>query len=339
MTEYALSVEGLYKAFGPQEQRAVERARASASRADIQRELDTLIALRDITFSVGVGEIFMLMGLSGSGKSTLLRCLNRLHEATAGRITIDERDLTALSTEELRELRRSHVGMVFQHFGLFPQRTVRENVGFGLELRGWTTQERDARCHEVLSSVGLSEWADKRTCELSGGMQQRVGLARALAIDPQILLMDEPFSALDPLIRTGLQEELRSLHQRLGKTIIFVTHDLNEAIRLGDRIAILGSEGQIVQIGTPEEILLDPADEYVRKFLADVDRPAVIRVESVMDADTTTQTTQHPVTGDQTLKEILGQLLTATEPLPVTDASGTRIGTLFLERTATFLTS
>lgn len=338
MATPAIEVSALFKTFGPRTGDAIARARENVDRATIQHETDTLVALRDINFSVAPGEIFMLMGLSGSGKSTLLRCINRLHEISAGSVRIGTSDISTLDRAALRELRRSHFGMVFQHFGLFPHRTVLENVGFGLELRGIPEAEREKEACTVLGKVGLADWAHRKTSELSGGMQQRVGLARALAVDPKILLMDEPFSALDPLIRTELQEELRSLHQKLQKTILFVTHDLNEAIRLGDRIAILGSEGQIVQIGTPEEILLNPADDYVKKFLADVDRPAVIRVESVMDTRTNVHSNATSVRRSATLKDVLGTLLTATEPLPVIDESAKRVGTLTLERAAAFLT-
>jgi glycine betaine/proline transport system ATP-binding protein len=227
------------------------------------------------------GEIFVLMGLSGSGKSTLLRCINRLIEPTAGEIRISGEDIVGMSQDELRETRRRRLGMIFQNFALLPHRTVLDNVAFGLEIQGVPADERSRKAEEVLQMVGLGGYGASMPSGLSGGMKQRVGLARALTSDPDILLMDEAFSALDPLIRREMQDELLDLQQRLGKTIIFVTHDLDEALKLGDRIALM-KDGAIVQVGTPEEILTNPENAYVEKFVADVDLTRVLSASDVM---------------------------------------------------------
>lgn len=281
-TAHSVVIDGLYKIFGDEPKEALRLAETGLDRQEIQEQSGQLLALRDISLSVNEGEIFVIMGLSGSGKSTLLRCVNRLHEPTFGQIKVRGQDISVLSHKELLDFRRKTFGMVFQNFALFPNRSVLENVEFGLEIQGKPKEERHRLCREAVGKVGLQGWEDKHTSELSGGMQQRVGLARALAVNPHILLMDEPFSALDPVIRTHLQDELLSLHQGQPKTILFVTHDLNEAIRLGDRIAILDSQGRLVQLGKPKEIILHPADEYVEEFVQDVDRPAALRVESAM---------------------------------------------------------
>lgn len=239
------------------------------------------VAVRDVSFAVAPGEIFVVMGLSGSGKSTLVRCINRLIEPTAGAVRVDGEDVVTMDRERLLHIRRHKIAMVFQGFGLFPHRTVLDNVGYGLELRGVGRSERNAKAQQMIETVGLAEWGGHYPDELSGGMQQRVGLARALTTDPEILLMDEPFSALDPLIRRRMQDELLNLQERLQKTIVFITHDLDEALRLGNRIAIMKA-GQIVQIGTPDEILLHPADDYVAAFVQHVDRSKVLRARDVM---------------------------------------------------------
>ncbi|MDV2990251.1 MAG: betaine/proline/choline family ABC transporter ATP-binding protein [Dehalogenimonas sp.] len=247
-------------------------------------------AVIDASFSVTQGETFMIMGLSGSGKSTIIRCLNRLHNPSAGSILIDDEDITKVDDRRLREIRRTKIAMVFQHFALLPHKTVLENVEFGLKIRGTLTEEDRKKAQDTLDVVGLNGWGDRLTADLSGGMQQRVGLARALATDPEILLMDEPFSALDPLIRRDMQDELINLQQTLQKTIIFITHDLNEALKMGDHIAVM-KDGRIVQIGTPEEIVSSPADEYVAAFTSDVNRGLVFSASSIMKpADTLTIT-------------------------------------------------
>lgn len=280
MSDIALEAQNLYKAFGRNPQQAVKRLKAGETRADVQ-DAGTA-AVIDASFTVNRGEIFVIMGLSGSGKSTIIRMLNGLHDATGGTITVAGDEITGTQSSRLRELRRDHVSMVFQHFALLPHRTVAANVAYPLELRGVGKNERLAKAEEILSLVGLNGQGEKLPSELSGGMQQRVGIARALAADTDILLMDEAFSALDPLIRREMQEQLLELQQKLHKTIVFITHDLNEAMFLGDRIAVM-RDGRIVQIGTPEDILTDPANDYVEQFVQDVDRARVLTAANVME--------------------------------------------------------
>ncbi|SDQ59424.1 glycine betaine/L-proline ABC transporter ATP-binding protein [Microbacterium sp. cf332] len=276
----ALEAKNLYKVFGRNPKTVVERLRAGAQRNEIA-DAGTA-AVIDASFSVQPGEIFVIMGLSGSGKSTLIRMLNGLHDATAGEITVKGDSITDVAPARLRSIRRERIAMVFQHFALLPHRTVAANVAYPLELRGVGKAERTAKAEEILALVGLEGWGDKLPSALSGGMQQRVGIARALAADSDILLMDEAFSALDPLIRREMQEQLLELQQKLQKTIIFITHDLNEAMFLGDRIAVM-RDGRIVQIGTPEDILTDPANDYVEQFVQDVDRARVLTAANVME--------------------------------------------------------
>lgn len=276
-----VQVENVYKVFGRRPHEAVERMKAGTSREQIVKDGRT-VAVMDASFEVAEGEIFVVMGLSGSGKSTLLRMLNGLVEPTAGRVLVDGEDVTTLRGRRLRQLRAEKLSMVFQHFALFPHHTVIENVSFGLEVQGVPRKEREERAQAVLDRVGLGERAHSYPGELSGGMQQRVGLARAFATEADVLLMDEAFSALDPLIRREMQELLLGLQQETGKTIVFITHDLNEAMRLGDRVAVM-RDGRVVQIGTAEEILNDPANDYVASFVADVDRTRVLTADSVME--------------------------------------------------------
>lgn len=277
-----IEVEGVFKIFGPAPQDALARARAGDSKETILAETGHTVGLHDVTLSIEAGEIFVVMGLSGSGKSTLIRHFNRLIEPTAGRIAVDGVDVLQLDAAALREFRRASTGMVFQRFGLLPHRTVIENVAYGLEIRGVGRTGRRHRAMEWVRTVGLGGYENSWPSQLSGGMQQRVGLARALCGDPEILLMDEAFSALDPLIRSGMQDQLMELQQRLRKTIVFITHDLDEALRLGDRIAIL-NDGRVSQVGRPEEILLDPADDYVAAFVSDVNRARVFTVDKAME--------------------------------------------------------
>ncbi|MBA4547397.1 glycine betaine/L-proline ABC transporter ATP-binding protein [Thermoactinomyces intermedius] len=248
---------------------------------EIFKATGATVGVNQANFAVESGEIFVIMGLSGSGKSTLLRMLNRLIEPTSGQVLIDNENIVEMNAEQLRELRRKKISMVFQKFALFPHRTVIENVEFGLEIQGISAAERREKAMESLKLVGLESWADSYPNQLSGGMQQRVGLARALANDPEILLMDEAFSALDPLIRKEMQEELVDLQRSMNKTVIFITHDLDEALRIGDRIVLM-RHGEIVQIGTPEEILTNPADAYVERFVEDVNLGKVLTAETVM---------------------------------------------------------
>lgn len=277
-----VEVEGLYKIFGPQaKERALPMLKQGASKADILKKTGCTVGIDNASFSVRRREIFVIMGLSGSGKSTVVRCLNRLIPATAGKVTVTGVNVTEASQKALRELRRKQMSMVFQRFGLLPQRSVRDNVAFGLEIQGISKEERHAKAQEAIDLVGLKGYESSMTQELSGGMQQRVGLARALANDPEILLMDEAFSALDPLIRVQLQDELLELQASQHRTILFITHDLDEALKIGDRIAIM-KDGRVVQIGTPEEILTDPADDYVKRFVENVDRSKVITAGALM---------------------------------------------------------
>ncbi|MBB3141541.1 quaternary amine ABC transporter ATP-binding protein [Halomonas organivorans] len=270
-------VEHLFKVFGGDAEETIRRAQAGEAKDRIYAETHSVAAVADISFSVDLGEIFVVMGLSGSGKSTLIRCLNRLIEPTRGRILLDGEDVLAMDAGALRRLRAHKLSMVFQHFALFPHKTVAENVEFGLKVRGMGAAERRDKALRALAQVGLEAYADVPPDNLSGGMQQRVGLARGLAVDPDIMLMDEPFSALDPLIRRDMQDELLALQSQLHMTILFITHDLHEALRIGDRIAIM-KDGRFVQTGTPEEIVARPADDYVAAFTRDVDRGRVFRM-------------------------------------------------------------
>jgi glycine betaine/proline transport system ATP-binding protein len=276
-----IRVQHLSKVFGAAPELAVERLARGLDKDAIFEQTRSVVAVADVSFAVAQGEIFVVMGLSGSGKSTLVRCINRLIEPSAGELWIDEQSVAALDQEELRQLRLRKLAMVFQHFALFPHKSVCENVEFGLKIRGVGTDERRERALGALDMVGLRAWADVAPSTLSGGMQQRVGLARALAVDPEVLLMDEPFSALDPLIRRDMQQELIQLQQRLRMTIIFITHDLHEALTIGDQIAIM-KDGRFVQVGSPEEIVAAPADPYVASFTQDVDRSRVISAQRIM---------------------------------------------------------
>ncbi len=276
----AVEARNIYKVFGRKPQEAVRRLRDGATRQEVAG-LGTA-AVIDAGLTVQRGEIFVVMGLSGSGKSTLIRLLNGLLEPTVGQVDVMGTTITGLTGKRLREVRQRHISMVFQHFALLPHRTVLDNIAYGLEVKGAPSAERRARAAEVLELVGLAGWGDKLPSELSGGMQQRVGLGRALAAATDVLLMDEAFSALDPLIRREMQEQLLELQSTLGKTIVFITHDLNEAMFLGDRIAVM-RDGRIVQTGTPEEILTDPANDYVASFVQDVDRARVLTAASVME--------------------------------------------------------
>ncbi len=276
-----VKVTGLIKIFGTKPAKALDLLDKNCSKQDILEKTGQTVALKNVSFEVHEGEIFVLMGLSGCGKSTLLRTLNRLIEPTAGEIYIDGESVQSMDQNEIREFRRHKIGMIFQSFALLPHRKVIDNVAFGLEIQGVPSDERYAKAQEAIQLVGLEGYEESKPSQLSGGMQQRVGLARALASNADILLMDEAFSALDPLIRRDMQDELLDLQERVNKTIIFVTHDLDEALKLGDRIALM-KDGQIVQIGTTEEILTNPSNEYVEQFVADVDMAKVLTAQDVM---------------------------------------------------------
>lgn len=326
----ALKAENLYKVFGRRSGEVVKKLKAGQSRSELSKF--GTAAVIDASFDVRQGEIFVVMGLSGSGKSTLIRMLNGLLPATAGHVTIAGTDIAGISDKELRLLRQKNVSMVFQHFALMPHRTVLNNAAYALEVQGVDKTAREERANKVLKLVGLDGWAEKYPAQLSGGMKQRVGLARALAAETDILLMDEAFSALDPLIRREMQEQLLSLQAELGKTIIFITHDLNEAMLLGDRIAMM-HDGRIVQIGTPDEILTQPASDYVQQFVQDVDRSRVLTAESVMDhSPADVEAASAPgatsVKAETPLVDIFGLAADSDRPLAVVDEQDHVVGSI-----------
>lgn len=300
MTKPLIEISGLYKIFGSDPDSVMDRVKQGQSKDLILSETGHTVGLKDINLQINKGEIFVIMGLSGSGKSTMIRHFNRLIDPTMGQILVDGVDVMKLSIKELEQFRRHKMSMVFQRFGLLPHRTVIENIAYGLEIQGINKDQRQARAKEWLEAVGLKGYENQYPAQLSGGQQQRVGLARALATDAEILLMDEAFSALDPLIRSEMQDQLIELQDKLHKTIIFITHDLDEALRLGDRIAIL-KDGELVQQGTPDEILLNPVDEYVEAFVKDVNRARALTVETVM------QPPAHRITAT-TIAEALTQM-------------------------------
>ncbi|MCG9676732.1 glycine betaine/L-proline ABC transporter ATP-binding protein [Vibrio sp. Isolate24] len=281
MTKPLIEISGLYKVFGRKPESVMKRVKAGDSKEEVLADTGHTVGLKDINLKINKGEIFVIMGLSGSGKSTLIRHFNRLIDPTEGQILVEGTDVMQLNQKQLEEFRRHKMSMVFQRFGLLPHRTVVENVSYGLEVQGVEKTQRQTKAEQWLETVGLKGYENQYPAQLSGGQQQRVGLARALCTDAEILLMDEAFSALDPLIRSEMQDQLIELQEKLHKTIVFITHDLDEALRLGDRIAIL-KDGLLVQQGTPDEILLHPADEYVEAFVKDVNRARALTVETVM---------------------------------------------------------
>ncbi len=282
--EPALSIEGLYKVFADDNGEGLALARSGRPKDEIQEETGAVVGLRDISIEIARGELFVVMGLSGCGKSTLVRCINRLIDPSAGQVWLNGREITAMDQDELREVRRHDLAMVFQHFGLMPHRNVLDNVALPLEVGGVPRTERRERASAALEQVGLGDWTASMPNQLSGGMKQRVGLARGLAMDTPILLMDEPFSALDPVIRRDLQDELIALQESVHKTIVFITHDLNEAVRVGDRIAIM-RDGEVVQLGVPNDVVLNPADNFVREFTQDIRLHGMVTAASIMDTD------------------------------------------------------
>ncbi len=315
----ALAVDSLWKIFGPRADKIIGTPDADLPRAELKKKTGCVAGVKDVSFEVDPGEVFVVMGLSGSGKSTLVRCLTRLIEPTAGTIEIDGVDVTNASVSQLRDLRRNQVSMVFQHFGLLPHRQVIDNVAYGLEIRGMKKKERRAKAEEIVSLVGLDGYEHSYPDQLSGGMQQRVGLARALAGDPKILLFDEPFSALDPLIRRDMQNEVIRLHRELGKTMVFITHDLQEALKLGDRILIM-RDGEVVQIGAPDEVVGAPADEYVRDFTSEVPRSHVLTLKWVMREPRDGDSMEGPVMESTTIVRQAAKAALASEhPVRVMD--------------------
>ncbi|MFG3394139.1 MULTISPECIES: quaternary amine ABC transporter ATP-binding protein [Streptomyces] len=320
------AVRDLWKVFGPKADRIPGSEHASLPPAELREATGCTAAVRDVSFDVRKGEVFVVMGLSGSGKSTLVRCLTRLIEPTSGTLAIDGEDVLAMDRARLRELRRHRAAMVFQHFGLLPHRSVLDNVAYGLEIQGLSKAERRAKAAELVAKVGLAGLEDRRPSQLSGGQQQRVGLARALAVDPSVLLFDEPFSALDPLIRREMQDEVVRLHREEGRTMVFITHDLSEALRLGTRIALM-RDGGIVQLGTPEEIVGSPADDYVREFVRDVPREQVLTVATAMRPALAGESERGPaVRPDATVSEAIEAVSRSGDPVARVMDGGRLVG-------------
>ncbi len=328
MADPLIRVERLHKLFGDRPAAAMDMVRAGRPKQEIMAATGQTLALRNVSLEIDRGGIFVVMGLSGSGKSTLIRHFNRLIEPTEGRILVDDIDVMDLSPDDLEEFRRKRMSMVFQRFGLMPHRTVVENAAYGLKVQGVERKIREAWARQWLRDVGLEGYERRFPAQLSGGEQQRVGLARALATDADILLMDEPFSALDPLIRSEMQDQLLTLQDRLGRTIVFITHDLDEALRLGDRIAIL-RDGELIQNAPPRDILLDPADDYIRAFAADVNRARALRVADIMEPAAGEPPPMGPsVAPDDSLEDALPQSLATDASRPVVDRTGTLRGRL-----------
>jgi glycine betaine/proline transport system ATP-binding protein len=298
-----IKVENVTKIFGKNTKQALLQLGSGKSKSEILQSTGCTVGVNQASFEVKTGEIFVIMGLSGSGKSTLVRMLNRLIDPTSGKVLIDDQDVVKMSNDELRQVRRNKISMVFQKFALLPHFTILENTAFGLEIQGMPKDDRQKKAMEALHLVGLKGYEDQFPNQLSGGMQQRVGLARALANDPDILLMDEAFSALDPLIRKDMQDELLELQSSVEKTIVFITHDLDEALRIGDRIALM-KDGNIVQIGTPEEILMNPSNQYVERFVEDVDLSKVLTASHVMKRAETVQIEKGPRVALQLMREL-----------------------------------
>ncbi len=325
-----LRANRLTKVFGPNPASVLPLLEGGMDKDEVLARTGHTVGLHDVSVEVARGETFVVMGLSGSGKSTLVRCLNRLIDPTAGTLELDGTDLLRLGLRDLREVRRHRIGMVFQRFALLPHRNVIDNVGFGLRVQGVSRAERTRRAGAWVERVGLAGYERAQPRELSGGMQQRVGLARALCTDPEVLLMDEAFSALDPLIRREMQGELARLQRELVKTVVFITHDLDEALRLGDRVAIL-KDGRLVQVGTPVEIVTRPADDYVRAFVEDVDRARVLRARDALAfaaADTVDATPVGEVDGNAALGEALAAIATVGGPVRVSGPDGRTLGVL-----------
>lgn len=322
-----IAAKNVWKLFGDNPKSYLKNMSAGLSFDDIRAD-GYIAGVKDVSIEVSKGEMLVIMGLSGSGKSTLVRCFSRLHDITGGTIEVDGQDIMALKEKELIELRRSKMGMVFQSFGLLPHRTVLENIAFPLEMRGQDKHDRRDRAMEVIRLVGLDGREDYFPRELSGGQQQRVGIARSLAIEPDIWFLDEPFSALDPLIRREMQDEFLRLQGLLGKTIVFITHDFDEALRLADRIAIM-KDGAVEQCDTPDRIVMDPQTEYVRKFTEDIDRARVVRVRGLCHAPNGAKVTGQSVSGDSTIHDIARDLVNDNrENIPVSGENGELVGVL-----------
>ena len=325
-----ISIKNVWKVFGPNADKLIGTPDAQLTRTELRAKTGNTIAVRDVSFDVAPGEVFVVMGLSGSGKSTLVRCMTRLIEPTAGQLIFSNEDILKVDTNRLRELRRTKFSMVFQHFGLLPHRKVVDNIAYPLEINGISKSDRHKRAQEVIELVGLQGYSEAYPEQLSGGMQQRVGLARALAANPEIMFLDEPFSALDPLIRRDMQNEVIRLHHELGKTMVFITHDLQEAAKVGDRIAIM-RDGALIQVGTPAELVANPKDEYVANFVRDIAKSHVLTLRYIA----------RPIRGDEEaanvelnadtiIREALQTILEAHHPIHVTDG-GKSIGVVAAE--------
>jgi glycine betaine/proline transport system ATP-binding protein len=326
MTDSKIVCQGIWKVFGPTPARIAATITPQMTRGQVLESTGHVLAVRDVSFDVEEGEIFVVMGLSGSGKSTLIRCLSRLVDPTLGSILVNGEDVTKMNDEQLRLLRRKGMSMVFQRFGLFSHRRVLDNIAYGLEVQGMPKEKRLARAREILELVELHGWENHYPHELSGGMQQRVGLARALAVDPEILLCDEPFSALDPLIRRDMQNELIRLQKNLHKTMVFITHDFLEAIKIGDRIAVM-KDGEIVQVGTPEQIVAHPVNDYVREFTKDVPRVKVLTARSVMQPiRTKEQMIGRAIAIDTTLEALIPLTVDSDEGVTIVDEQNNQVG-------------
>jgi glycine betaine/proline transport system ATP-binding protein len=320
-----ISVKNLWKVFGANADKVIGSPLSDLSRSELREKTGNTIAVRDVSFDVAPGEVFVVMGLSGSGKSTLVRCMTRLIEPTQGTMTFEGEDILQVNNARLRELRKTRFSMVFQHFGLLPHRNVIDNIAYSLEINGVNKADRHARANEVIELVGLQGYSHAYPEQLSGGMQQRVGLARALAVDPQVLFLDEPFSALDPLIRRDMQQEVIRLHRELGKTMVFITHDLSEAVKVGDRIAIM-RDGAIVQIGTPEDLVANPADEYVANFVRDIAKSHVLTLKHLARKAGPGEATDGPELAANTIIRDAAQvILQSHKPVRVSD-NGTALG-------------
>jgi len=322
---HTIACRNVWKVFGRTPEKIIPAITPEQTRSQILNHTGHLVAVRDISFEVQAGETFVVMGLSGSGKSTLVRCISRLIEPTRGQILVQGQDVVTMDSKQLLALRRHKVSMVFQNFGLFPHRRVLENVAYGLEVQGMAKKARQERATQMLELVGLSGWEQHFPRQLSGGMQQRVGLARALAVDPDILLFDEPFSALDPLIRRDMQDELITLRTKMNKTIIFITHDFAEALRLGDHIAIM-KDGQFMQVGTAAELVTHPANDYVRAFTKDAPRAKILTAANLMRPAPNGAESSTSVSTETKLEELIRLVATTDVPVAVVDAEQHVVG-------------
>lgn len=333
--EFAIEISNVWKIFGTRASDAIADVRANGiTKKQVLEKYNCVVGVADATMNIKPGEIFCVMGLSGSGKSTLVRHINRLLEPTAGTITVNGQNIMAMAPDALRQYRNEHIAMVFQNFALMPHRSVLDNVALPLEIRGISKNQRMEVAERTIEMVDLTGWGNKFAHELSGGMQQRVGLARALAADPEILLMDEPFSALDPLIRRQLQGEFMGLAANMNKTTVFITHDLDEAVRIGDRIAIM-RDGRVIQTGTPEDIVMNPVDDYVSDFVAGISRLKVVRAHAVMQdlaafesANGTLFTDARTFAQDAHLGELIDAAITSDQPAAIVNTDGRRVGVI-----------